>query len=1237
MGTRWRGMLAPVNTPTGDGRRIMTGGFTHRPLPLPLKWQRSDSQGHDDSVVIGSLDKIEIGDDAVWGEGELFDDVNPATNPRLAEDVAEAKLLSAKKVIGPSVDPGSAKGMTVLQGQDTPLTDAKFEQTWMLNPGDPPPTEMLFTDYEIAAATLVPIPAFAECRPFELLGAASSALTAAARDALLADRLTMPDLELFEDPKLDRVTPLTRRPLANGWTHVFGHIATHDVCHVGIRDTCTTAPYSELDYREFHRYEATDDGAVEFPLAVGRLTAAYGALSDACRCCRGNDDHACDMLSLGAAIAHHDQMDVLAYGRVGEDDNNNAIWFSGVEAPGIDERGIALLNRQKVSGDWRPFAGGLELAEVLVLSHRNPGFPLPRVAMRGGRQSALVAAGTVRPLADPDRDLEFDPSLDRVSQLFAELGDAIGALAFNEGQKRGPDGRWIKGGGIGGLLGKVVGDGAAPELHAPGRGGRDQHNSAVAEAADQLLKEQGRHDAEIGPDAAGDIPEQFDDELSNLYTELDDALHSGDVQKADAAAAAVADHLATNYGRDDLVSGNARSSAGAGAGAGGGAGMPQTPANRTEPLYVNHADRVADALRASGVPGARSAAALLDRTDSGTLKLSADEQDRLLEQVDDLVASLPPDDPELALGVRQLQTQLGRQQRNRLDIAGGPGRRAANHPQNLYNGHLGQVAADAMVRRPGDSDEIWPHLEKLQQILAQRHPDHAAADRAAAELRKVLVKLKVRNLPKDPGQAITAAARTSGWAAMPLAPDDHHWDKNAAIRRLIDWAGDDISGKYARAFLWRDSDGDPDLQGSYRFPLADVIDGRLEVVPDAVRNALSRLPQADIPAADQDRMRGVLDRLMDRVHEQAGTQPVTAAARTRGWSSLPIASGDPAWDVNAAKRRLDDWAGDDIAGRYARAFLWRDSDSDPGLKGSYKLPIADIIDGRLTIVPAGVRAAASYLPKTDGISADEQAAIRGALDTLMDRIHENSDTVTAAAPEGSHNGAMVALRMTDQDAARLCATGGLPMDELHTTFCYLGESDQITPAMRERILSDMREFAASQPGPIPADGFALNAFNPGTANNRDTAIVLGVGGQELADAHAMASEVWGDWNGDDGTWAMPEQHSPWVPHVTLQYTDDLNAVKKLADRVGPLSFDRVRVAFGGDVVDFPLGAPNTGGEQMPADEAKMSTNPQACADCGKFDACATCTDCGGTPALSSRADQALLSLRLAEADLLFVK
>ena len=73
MGTRWRGMLAPIDKPTGDGRRMAKGAFSHRPLPLPLKWQRVDEAGHDTSVVIGLMDTLTIDETAgeVWAEGEV--------------------------------------------------------------------------------------------------------------------------------------------------------------------------------------------------------------------------------------------------------------------------------------------------------------------------------------------------------------------------------------------------------------------------------------------------------------------------------------------------------------------------------------------------------------------------------------------------------------------------------------------------------------------------------------------------------------------------------------------------------------------------------------------------------------------------------------------------------------------------------------------------------------------------------------------------------------------------------------------------------------------------------------------------------------------------------------------------------------------------------------------------------------------------------------------------------------
>lgn len=529
MGTRWRGMLAPLGVSTGDGRRFDPAGVTHRELPLPLKWQRTDESGHDTSVVVGSVDTLTIDKAEVWAEGELFDDADPLAMPRLREDVAEAMLLLGRQVIGPSVDAGAAEAVLAEVGSNEPLTEERLDELWWQaqETGEDPALELLFTRYEIAAATLVPVPAFAQCRPFELLEPAlTAAVRAAGWDSLpLADReqswngadaaarlaelcglggdepdwacyaagflYTDPDANpetkgahgfgivdvldgeqrivprgvfavaaslqgarggpkiaeddqtrmreivaglyarmraefdddsivppwqqdsaalvrtltasgpaldpaWFEDPQLPGYTPVTMQEVGEGVWRVFGHVATHDTCHVGFRDACVTAPVSASGYRHFHRYVRTAAG-VELPVPTGRLTVGHGAMTGTCSCCPRHDDHACTRLGMAQAIAHYDVMRTVAYVCAGEDEANGAIWIAGIVAPEADERDRAALARQKVSGDWRQVGGGLELVEVLVLARERPGFPLPRVAVDSGRPMALTAAGVVRP------------------------------------------------------------------------------------------------------------------------------------------------------------------------------------------------------------------------------------------------------------------------------------------------------------------------------------------------------------------------------------------------------------------------------------------------------------------------------------------------------------------------------------------------------------------------------------------------------------------------------------------------------------------------------------------------------------------------------------------------------------------------------------------------------------------------------------------------------------------------
>jgi hypothetical protein len=53
---------------------------------------------------------------------------------------------------------------------------------------------------------------------------------------------------------------------------------------------------------------------------------------------------------------------------------------------------------------------------------------------------------------------------------------------------------------------------------------------------------------------------------------------------------------------------------------------------------------------------------------------------------------------------------------------------------------------------------------------------------------------------------------------------------------------------------------------------------------------------------------------------------------------------------------------------------------------------------------------------------------------------------------------------------------------------------------------------------------------------------------------------------------MPDNHKPWIPHVTLKYTDDIRRENQddFLSRLGPIKFDTLRFAFGGENIDIPL-------------------------------------------------------------------
>jgi len=200
---------------------------------------------------------------------------------------------------------------------------------------------------------------------------------------LVAAGVTKKPAAAFKNPNLAEPTPTTIEEMEDGTLRIFGHLAAWGVCHIGIQDTCTTAPHSSIDYAMFRTGTVlTDEGR----FAVGQITMGTG--------------HAGLKVNARNAVAHYDNTGTaVADVVVGED--GHGIWFSGIVRPSATQEQIDALQASALSGDWRRNGTGLELVAALAVNV--PGFPIPRTSLAASGaegQESLVAAGVVRKGAD---------------------------------------------------------------------------------------------------------------------------------------------------------------------------------------------------------------------------------------------------------------------------------------------------------------------------------------------------------------------------------------------------------------------------------------------------------------------------------------------------------------------------------------------------------------------------------------------------------------------------------------------------------------------------------------------------------------------------------------------------------------------------------------------------------------------------------------------------------------------
>jgi hypothetical protein len=279
-------------------------------------------------------------------------------------------------------------------------------------------------------------------------------------------------------------------------------------------------------------------------------------------------------------------------------------------------------------------------------------------------------------------------------------------------------------------------------------------------------------------------------------------------------------------------------------------------------------------------------------------------------------------------------------------------------------------------------------------------------------------------------------------------------------------------------------------------------------------------------------------------------------------------------DVVAAYEYAPEDEGDPDA-RPVRVRMQRGVIAATTLVGQPAFPDAYVeLDGELLVPDGGQALTASAISWRSQELGDDCAACMAGVSLAAEQTVPDGE-----APPVRRDG-MIALVPAEPDA--LTVDGGDPADQLHLTLAYLGDDVASWP---ESYISEVHAVVAELVGgqhaedgePVPAFGparplvgnvFSHAVFNPNSDNGRNPATVyLFDGDADRFEMEDLARQVQNRLRDKLGEIDFPEQHNPWVPHLTAGYGVPVDGLTY----TGPVTFDRVRVALGGEVTDYPLG------------------------------------------------------------------
>jgi len=116
------------------------------------------------------------------------------------------------------------------------------------------------------------------------------------------------------------------------------------------------------------------------------------------------------------------------------------------------------------------------------------------------------------------------------------------------------------------------------------------------------------------------------------------------------------------------------------------------------------------------------------------------------------------------------------------------------------------------------------------------------------------------------------------------------------------------------------------------------------------------------------------------------------AVNKSAWRSWPVAEREVSFEFQAAVDRIAQWSGGDSA-KFGSAFLYQDKTMPPNNRESYNLPIADIMNGKLTLIPRAVMSAATFLSGAHGglpnIAENEKLELQRVVTEIYDTLNES--------------------------------------------------------------------------------------------------------------------------------------------------------------------------------------------------------------------------------------------------------